>query len=76
LFCGAIKTADPTAPSGLGDMVGPTGQPLYPTYDNKPSITDRELMNDVNALRSRPGQNWLSGALLRKENRAIQARLD
>jgi len=63
-ICGALKRPDPTAPGGFRDMIGPDGRPVYAVYDNKPSIPDRELMNDVNALRSRLGLGLLVGVVI------------
>jgi len=65
-ICGAIKQPDPFAPGGFRDVIGSDGRPVHPVYDNKPSIPDRNLMNDVNRTRARfqPGSAQLSGVII------------
>jgi hypothetical protein len=63
-ICGALKLRDPYAPGGFRDAIGPSGQPVYPVYRNTPSIPDRELMSDVNALQAALGRDQLAGVII------------
>jgi hypothetical protein len=63
-ICGALKQPDPTAPGGYRDVLGPNGQPVYPVYRNNPSITDRELLSDVNDAMTRAGRDQLAGVII------------
>jgi hypothetical protein len=63
-ICGALKEPEPNSPGAFRDMRGSNGQPVYPTYDNKPSYPDRELMHDGNYTRSQ--QAFDSRAYMRR----------
>ena len=62
-ICGALKQPDP-ATGGWRDVIGTNGQPVYPVYSNRPSIPDRELMSDLNAVMGRLGRNPLAGVII------------
>jgi hypothetical protein len=70
-ICGALKEPDPNTPGAFRDMRGPNGQPIYPTYDNKPSYPDRELMHDVNYTRSQLGQGLLAGVIIDADHTTV-----
>jgi hypothetical protein len=62
-ICGALKEPDP-ATGGWRDAAGPAGEPLFPKYENRPSIPDRELLGDVNRTRAGVGQLPLVGVIV------------
>lgn len=62
--CGPLRLSDPSAPEGFRIMVGPDGQPIYQTYDNKPSYPDRDVMFNVNDARAKRGEVPLAGVMI------------
>lgn len=70
-ICGALKQADPSAPGGFRDVVGPDGRLVYPEYRNKPSTLDHWAMNDVNAIMARLGRNALAGVIIDADHTTV-----
>jgi hypothetical protein len=63
--CPPLQEPDPSAPGGYRDVVI-NGQRLYDVYRGNPSGPDRELLDQVNALRAglTPPQDQLAGVII------------
>lgn len=61
--CPPLQEPDPSAPGGYRDVMR-NGQRVYGTYLNRPSDADRQLLDQVNALRAELGQDQLAGVVI------------
>jgi hypothetical protein len=62
-ICGPVQQRSPVT-GAWQTVFGPDGQPLLRSYDNTPSIPDRELLQDVNAARTSLGQTPVVGVII------------
>lgn len=61
--CGPYQEPDPVT-GGWRAVLGPDGQLSYPVYENRPSASDRAVMETINHIRHREGLLPLSGLII------------
>lgn len=69
-ICGAYKTRDP-ATGAWRDIIGPDGRPVYPVYNNRPSIDDHGTMADMNETLAMNGRDILMGVVIDHQQTSI-----